>query len=258
MKIIGVIPSRYHSTRLPGKPLADICGKPMIQHVYERAVKCACLSQVMVATDDGRIYRTVKGFGGETVLTSSWHRSGTDRIAEAVEDMDVDIVVNIQGDEPLLEPKSIEELVHPFSADDQVPIATLARRIKAISELEDTNSAKVVVDKDDFALYFSRAPIPFCKPEIGSNLVKFLKQIGIYAYRKDFLLKFASLEPSPLEQVEGLEQLRALENGYKIKVVETNYSSLDVDTWEDLEKVREIVSRQPKNSNFLEEIGLGR
>lgn len=245
MRIVGVIPARYYSSRFPGKPLADICGKPMIQHVYERASKCPYLSEVVVATDDERIYNVVHKFGGKVVLTSLQHRSGTDRVAEAVRDLEADIVVNIQGDEPLLDPGSIEQLLQPFFEDDGILMATLAREVNEPSELEDPHSAKVVVDKDWFALYFSRAPIPFHRPwgarEGELNRTKWLKHIGIYAYRKDFLLQFAALEPSPLEQVEGLEQLRALENGYRIKVVKTHHTPIDVDTWEDLQKVREIV-----------------
>lgn len=240
VEVIGIIPARYQSTRFPGKPLADICGKPMIQHVYERARAAAVLDDVLVATDDERIYQAVEGFGGKAVMTSPEHPTGTDRLAEVAAGLTADIIVNIQGDEPLLSPESIEQAVKPLLEDETLVMSTLKLRVEDPEEALDPNVVKVVTDAAGNALYFSRAPIPY--PREGT--ATYYKHIGLYVYRRDFLLKFASLPPTPLEQVEKLEQLRALENGYQIRVVETDYAAIGVDTPQDLEKVRKILARE--------------
>lgn len=245
MEAIGVIPARYGSQRFPGKPLADLAGKPLVQHVWERAQEAGRLSRVIVATDDERILQAVRSFGGEAVMTRGNHPSGTDRVAEAVADRDVDIVVNIQGDEPLVETKIIDQLVAAFEADDSLKMATLAARVTDLSNQSDPNTAKVVVDKDGFALYFSRQPIPYVRDTISNQKWNgYLQHIGMYGFRKDFLLAFTSLEPSPLEKVEALEQLRALEHGFHVKVIEVDHQPFNVDTVEDLERVRAIIEKR--------------
>ncbi len=244
MRAIGIIPARYQSTRLPGKPLAEIHGKPMIQWVYERAVKAETLEQVIVATDDPRIFDAVAGFGGRAVMTSPDHRSGTDRLAEAARGLEVEVVVNIQGDEPLIDPRAIDLAARPLLEDPAVPMATLMTGLSDLEELESPGVVKVVTDRAGFALYFSRHPIPCLR---GASLEETLaaglhrKHIGLYAYRKDFLLRYASLEPTPLEKAESLEQLRVLEHGYRIRVVECPYPSVSVDTPEDLARVRRLI-----------------
>lgn len=239
MKVTGIIPARYNSTRFAGKPLVDIAGKPMIQHVYERAVQAAVLDDVLVATDDERIYTRVEEFGGKAVMTSPDHATGTDRLAEAAAGLDSDLIVNIQGDEPLLAPESIEQAVLPLLKDTSVVMGTLKCRIDDTREISDPNVVKVVTDQNGYALYFSRSPIPY--PREGEPV--YYKHIGLYVYRKDFLLRFASLPPTPLEQLEKLEQLRALENGYRIKVVETDHPAIGVDTPADLEKVLAVLNK---------------
>ncbi|MFQ6618234.1 MAG: 3-deoxy-manno-octulosonate cytidylyltransferase [Fidelibacterota bacterium] len=245
--IIGVIPARYDSSRLPGKPLIPIMGKPMIQHVYERASRSPLLNYLFVATDDVRICEAVENFGGRTIMTSSRHRSGTDRIAEAVVDIECDLVVNIQADEPMLVPEMISDVLSPFFKDAGILFSTLAEEIKDYRDLSNPGIVKLVFDIDRNALYFSRSMIPFCRDYSGGkpdlNHINVYKHIGIYGYRKEFLLKFVSLPPSPLEQLERLEQLRALENGYPVKVTVTRYSSCPVDTPDDLERVRELMGK---------------
>ena len=240
MKTIGVIPARYGSTRLPGKPLADICGKPMIQHVYERVKRASLLDDVIVATDDERIVRTVVNFGGKAVLTSTTHLSGTSRTAEVVKKMEVDVVVNIQGDEPLVDPRMIDEVVEVMIQDENIPMATLYYEIFESSKFDNPNVVKVVFDRNNFALYFSRSLIPFPR---NRESFRCYEHIGIYVYRKPFLMKYIEAEDTPLHLTESLEQLKALELGYKIKVVETKYQyeGLSADTKEDLEKIREIL-----------------
>jgi len=261
MNVIAIIPARYGSTRLDGKPLLDIAGKPMVQWVYERAKKAKLIRDVMVATDDKRVMSAVERFGGKAVMTSSSHRSGTDRIAEAAKKLqgargkgqgakhkiqDTDIIVNVQGDEPLIEPEMIDEAIKPLLAESSLLISTLKTKIANEEELKDPNVVKVVTDREGFALYFSRYPIPYerersQKSEVRSQKKNIhYKHIGLYIYRRDFLLQFAKMKPTPLEDAEKLEQLRVLENGYKIKVVETKYNSIGVDTKEDLEKVRKL------------------
>ncbi len=242
MSAVVVIPARFSSTRLNGKPLADIGGSPMIRRVYERARSASLVSNVIVATDDERILRAVEAFGGAAVMTSSAHASGTDRIAEAVEKLGItaEIIVNVQGDEPLIESAAIDEAIMPMLGDPELQICTLKTKITDEHEYLDPNAVKVVTDLGGFALYFSRSPIPCCKGSFKEAGHAAFKHIGLYAYRRGFLLKFSRLMPAPLEKAERLEQLRALENGYRIRVVETRYNPVSVDTPEDLERVRRI------------------
>jgi 3-deoxy-manno-octulosonate cytidylyltransferase (CMP-KDO synthetase) len=237
--VVAIIPARYQSSRLPGKALADIGGRPMIEHVYRRASAATSVSSVLVATDDDRILEAVRTFGGAACMTSPDHQSGTDRLAEVASELACDIIVNVQGDEPLIEPAMIDEAIEPLLADPLVVMSTLRRRIEDRQELENPNVTKVVVDRDGYALYFSRAPIPFVRQ--GSPAATPWRHVGLYVYRRDCLLQLARLEPTELERSESLEQLRALENGIRILAVETQYDSIGVDTPEDLERVRRLV-----------------
>ena len=230
---VAVIPARYQSSRLPAKALADIGGKPMVEHVYRRAVTASGIDAVVVATDDERIVSAVEAFGGIVRMTSPSHRTGTDRIAEVAVDLACDIIVNVQGDEPLVEPGMIEEVVTALESDDDIQMSTLRRRITDAAEYRNPNVVKVVVDSAGRALYFSRAPLPFAREPAAAY-----KHIGLYAYRRDFLLTLTRLPQTPLETAESLEQLRALEHGYRIRAVETLHDSIGVDTPEDLERVR--------------------
>ena len=237
MKVLCVIPARYASTRLPGKPLKDIAGKPMVVRVYERASQARLVDETLVATDDERIKEAVEAAGGRAMLTRADHPTGTDRLAEVAEAYpEVDLIINVQGDEPLIEPALIDELAGQFESDEGLQMATVKTEIKEEAEQKNPNNVKVVCDKAGYALYFSRSLMPY--PRKGGCPV--YKHIGIYAYRRDFLLKYAKMEPTPLEKAESLEQLRALENGFRIKVVETKASFVGVDTPEDLERVNEI------------------
>lgn len=239
MKAIGVIPARYGSKRLPGKPLAMIGEKPMIQWVWEKARRSRYLERVIVATDDVRIMRVVWNFGGEAMLTSRSLRSGTDRVAEVSKKMTADIVINIQGDEPLIRSETIDKLVSTLRRDRRLLMATAATPIKDEAAAESPNVVKVVRDRFGNALYFSRSPIPFRRSERGRKSC--LQHLGVYAYRRSFLLKFAKWKQTPLEVTESLEQLRVLERGIRIRVVEVRETSLGVDTKEDLEKVRKML-----------------
>jgi 3-deoxy-manno-octulosonate cytidylyltransferase (CMP-KDO synthetase) len=241
LQVVAVIPARFASTRFPGKPLAEIDGQPMIEHVYRRAGAASTVSRVIVATDDLRIAKRVAEFGGQVRLTKPTHLTGTDRLAEVAETLDCDIVVNVQGDEPLIDPRAIDQAVAPLIADPSVPMATLYRRITQSAELDDPNVVKLVVDRGGFALYFSRAPIPFTRNPRG-GWPPMYRHIGLYAYRRSTLLVLANLEPTPLERAESLEQLRALEHGIRIKAVETVYDSISVDTPRDLEEVRRLLA----------------
>ncbi len=242
MKIFGIIPARIGSTRLPEKVLLDIAGKPMIQRVYERARKSPFLDRLVVATDDDRIHTQVLAFGGESIKTSPLQPSGTDRVEEAARSLGVkeeDLVVNIQGDQPLFEPGMIDEVAGLFHGDPQVEMGVLVHPIRTPAELANPSVVKVVFDQKNFALYFSRSPMPYViSPAIPPS---YYKHIGPYAYKMSFLSKFVKLERGVLEQWESLEQLRALEHGYRIKVQETQFDSQEVDTPQDLEKVRELV-----------------
>lgn len=242
MRIVCVIPARYSSTRLPGKPLALIAGKPMIQHVWERAKQASRPDEVLVATDHEQVYSTVKAFGGQVVMTSPRHPTGTDRLAEVAARLDdVDIIVNVQGDEPLIAPEIIDQLAGVFYEAPDLMMATLAAPL-AEDEQNIPSVVKVVTDLAGNALYFSRSLIPY--PRAVSPGLTFYKHIGIYAYRREFLLRFAVLPPTPLEKAESLEQLRALEHGYRIKVLKTDFQSVGVDTPEDLERVNAIIAGQ--------------
>ncbi|HIE04112.1 MAG TPA: 3-deoxy-manno-octulosonate cytidylyltransferase [Candidatus Latescibacteria bacterium] len=242
-EVVAVIPARYWSSRLPGKPLLDIGGKPMIRWVWERTCRAGAVGRVIVATDDPRVAEVVEEFGGEVVMTSPEHPSGTDRVAEVAKGLSPDLVVNVQGDEPFLDPEVVDQVVEAILKLD-VPMATAAGRIDDPEQLWDPSVVKVVLDLEGHALYFSRSPIPFLRdvPEEGwLEKAKFLRHIGIYAYRREFLMTLSGLPPTPLELYEKLEQLRALEHGYKIAVAETEYQSFGVDTPEDLRRAREIV-----------------
>jgi 3-deoxy-manno-octulosonate cytidylyltransferase (CMP-KDO synthetase) len=244
MKIIAFIPARYQSTRFPGKPLAMIGEKPMIQHVYERAMSCPEISEVCVATDDKRISACVKGFGGKVVMTGQTHRSGTDRICEAASKTGLnteDLVINIQGDQPLFHPSIVSSLTKPFMEDPSVPMTTVKWKIKNPDDIRNPNHVKVVTDRQGFALYFSRYPVPFFR-DAESGQVRY-KHLGFYGFRMAFLLKFTRLSQGVLEAAEKLEQLRALEYGFKIKVVETPYNSMEVDVPEDVERVKAVLAR---------------
>ena len=247
MKFIGLIPARYASTRFPGKPLALLAGKPVIQHVYEQAAKV--LDAVYVATDDERIYNKVTEFGGKAVMTSTKHHSGTDRIEEALEKIggDFDVVVNIQGDEPFIAQSQIETLCHCFE-DEDTQIATLGKPFECIKAVENPNSPKIVVDNRGYAMYFSRSVIPFVRGVERQEWLKkypFLKHLGIYAYRTEVLKAITRLPQSSLELAESLEQLRWLENGYRIKVGITNVETVGIDTPEDLQRAEDFIrSRQ--------------
>ena len=236
-----MIPSRWASSRLPGKPLADIGGVTMVERVYRRAAAARGVSGVLVATDDDRIAGAVARFGGTVVMTRPDHASGTDRIAEVARGLSCDLVVNVQGDEPALDPAAIEAAVAPLASDPSVRMGTLGTPLDAAADLLNPNAVKVLVDRQGFALYFSRAPVPY-RREAGEPLVAVLRHVGLYVYRRDFLLTLASLPRTPLERQESLEQLRALEHGYRIKVVETAYASVSVDTAEDLERVRRLAA----------------
>lgn len=239
MKILGIIPARYASTRFPGKPLADINGKSMVQRVYEQALAAKCLTDVVVATDDERIFKHLESLAYKVVYTKIHHQSGTDRCAEVVNNYfnDVDVVINIQGDEPFINPQQIEELAACFS-DERTDIATLIKKIDDPSELFNVNKPKVVKSEEDFALYFSRQPIPFLRNIEENDWLShhvYFKHIGIYGYQTRVLKEITQLEVSPLEKSEGLEQLRWLENGYKIKVKQTGFEATSIDTPEDLQ-----------------------
>ena len=237
MKNICVIPARYASTRLPGKPLKDICGKPMICRVYDRACLAKNVAEVIVATDDERIFQAVEQNSGRAMMTRADHKTGTDRLAEVAEKFpDADIIVNVQGDEPLIEASLIDELIAQF-ADENLQMATVATELTDEAEMKNPNNVKVIFDKNHNALYFSRSLIPYPR-NVGKS--KVYKHIGIYAYRRKFLLDYAKMESTPLEQTESLEQLRALENGYKIRVIESDCKFVGVDTEEDLKLVTEI------------------
>ena len=237
LRVLCVIPARYASTRLPGKPLKDIQGKPMIVRVYERVTCAENLADVIVATDDLRIKAAVEAAGGKAMMTREDHPTGTDRLAEVAEKFkDAEVILNVQGDEPLIDPALIDELAASFKDSPALQMATVATRMKDEAEIQNPNNVKVVMDKAGYALYFSRSRLPFDRTP-GARV---FKHIGIYAYRRDFLLRYAKMEPTELEKSESLEQLRALENGCRIKVIKTDRKFVGVDTEEDLERVNEI------------------
>ena len=233
--VLAVIPARYHSTRFPGKLLVDLEGRTLLEHVYRRASAARSVDAVLVATDDQRIVDAVDRFGGVVCLTSSEHASGTDRVAEVAAQISCDLLVCVQGDEPLLDPAVIDAAVAPLKADRQIGIATAARRLTEPADLTNPNAVKVVCDREGFALYFSRAPIPHGR----DHAVEASVHCGLYVYRRETLLRLSQLTPGPLERAEVLEQLRALEHGIRIKVVETTYESIGVDTPADLDRIRQ-------------------
>jgi 3-deoxy-manno-octulosonate cytidylyltransferase (CMP-KDO synthetase) len=261
-KILAVIPARYGSTRFEGKPLADILGKPMIQYVYEGVRKSKLIDDVVVATDDLRILEAVNTFGGKGLMTSPSHFTGTDRVAEVARKLKSEIIVNVQGDEPLIQGAFIDKAIRPLLTDDNLQMSTLMTRIEEVRDWLNPHIVKVVVDQKNFALYFSRSPIPFPRDlqigrlesnPFGTNKPlpkRVFKHIGVYVFRRQFLLHFTRIKPTPLEKLEKLEQLRALENGYRIKVTPVNYEPLSVDTPEDLQKVISYVSSVRKNESL--------
>ncbi|GIX46462.1 MAG: 3-deoxy-manno-octulosonate cytidylyltransferase [Candidatus Tectimicrobiota bacterium] len=253
MRCLVVIPARYGSSRFPGKPLARLAGRPMIQHVYERAQQARLVDRVLVATDDRRIVAAVEAFGGQAILTSPAHPSGTDRIAEVVAQLPCEVVVNVQGDEPCIAPPAIDALIKPLLADPALAMTTLAHPLRSPEELLTPHVVKVVVDLASNALYFSRAPIPYHReawPQAPHLLPAVAvppgcyRHVGLYAYRRDCLLRLAQLPQTPLERVEALEQLRALEHGYRIRVVIGEFASIGVDTPEDLARAERLLASQ--------------
>jgi 3-deoxy-manno-octulosonate cytidylyltransferase (CMP-KDO synthetase) len=255
MSVVAIIPARFGSTRLPGKPLAIIGGKPMIQHVYESAAKARVLDRVIVATDDRRVEAAVQNFGGEVMMTSPRHASGTDRLAEVARKIKAELMVNVQGDLPFIHAATITSAVKPLRQDGTVPMGTVCTAIYDEAEWHNPNIVKVLMDRAGFALYFTRAPIPFVRSKVidpngnklstrGKRRLWGYRHLGLYVYRRDFLLKFARLRPTALERIEGLEQLRALENGYRIYVAEVDERSVEVDTADDLERAESYLKRQ--------------
>ena len=265
---LAVIPARWASTRFPGKPLADLVGRPMIEFVYRRTLRARLVSRALVATDDERIMEAVKGFGGEAYMTSASHPSGTDRVAEVAEaHLDSGVIVNVQGDEPLIHPADIDAALAPLLGDSEAKMTTIAVPVPGVEDFLDPNVVKVVVDKEGDALYFSRAPVPHMRDLFGKAQAseaflreaweviqpRPLKHLGLYAYRREYLLRLASLPPSPLEEAESLEQLRVLEDGARIRVVCIENDSIGVDVPEDLER---LVTDSVLRSEIEQEIGL--
>lgn len=243
-KVVGVIPARYSSTRFEAKVLADILGKPMIQWVWERAKQVKILDELVIACDDERVADVARGFGAQVAMTAKGHASGTDRIAEVVNPLDVKVVVNIQGDEPLVHPTMIDSVAREVLSGSSISVATIIRKIENPQDINDPHVVKVVKDKNDFALYFSRAAIPFHARNSEITNPVYYKHIGLYGYSKDFLFTYKNMASSNLEKTEKLEQLRILEDGYKIKVIETKYDTIGVDTPADLEKAREYLKKE--------------
>lgn len=245
-KVCAIIPARFASTRLPGKPLVDLLGKSMIQRVYEQVEKAKLVNEIIVATDDSRIVKAVNGFQGKVVMTPEDIQSGSDRIAYVAKNLDeAEIIINVQGDEPLLSPLMIDEAVLPLLQDDSIEVATLVKVITDAVDIKNPNIPKVVLDEEGYAVYFSRSPIPyFRETENHDEWLKnhtYYKHVGLYVFRKNFLLMFTSWKESLLERAEKLEQLRIIENGYKIKAVLTKYDTIPVDTPADVEKVKKIL-----------------
>ena len=249
--IVGIIPARFASTRLMGKPLADICGKPMIRHTYESAQSSKLLNEIIIAVDDEKVAQVVRNFGAKVVMTPKNISTGSDRIAFVTKTLpNAKIIVNIQGDEPFIKGEMIDQAIEPLLFDRSVNVSTLAKRIESVQDLKSPSIPKVVFDYNNFALYFSRSPIPYVR-DARTNFeriqkAEIYKHIGLYVYRRESLLKFTELEPTDLEQIEKLEQLRMLENGFKIKVVVTEFENLAVDTQEDLDRARLYYSRYIK------------
>jgi 3-deoxy-manno-octulosonate cytidylyltransferase (CMP-KDO synthetase) len=244
-KAIIVIPARYGSTRLPGKALAEIEGRPLVQHVYDRAIRSRLASDCLIATDDARICRACEGFGGNVMMTSPDHNSGTDRMAEVASKLHADVYINVQGDEPLVDPDAVDLLIKTMFDDPSIKMGTLKRPMNSYEDFTNPNMVRVVCDKDDFALYFSRAPVPFLtRDRFEEHRGLVFKHIGLYSFRRDFLLEFSKMPPSPLERAERLEQLRVLEAGIRIKALTTDYESISVETPADLERVRALFAQR--------------
>jgi 3-deoxy-manno-octulosonate cytidylyltransferase (CMP-KDO synthetase) len=248
-KVIVVIPARYGSTRLPGKPLVSLGGKPMVQHVYERAKRAQTIHTVLVATDDQRILDAVKAFGGHARLTRSDHRTGTERIAEVAVHEPGDIFVNVQGDEPLIDPLAIDRAVGALLEEPPAQIATVATPIRHAAEIMDPNVVKAVLDFDENALYFSRAPIPWIRNTQQKVHVNYWKHLGLYAFQRDALLEYPTLPQGELEKIEQLEQLRWLENGWHIRVAEVPHDAVSVDVPEDIARVEKLLKEEKQSEN---------
>jgi 3-deoxy-manno-octulosonate cytidylyltransferase (CMP-KDO synthetase) len=244
-EVIGVIPARYQSSRFEAKVLADLNGKPVVQWVWERARESKLLDELIIACDDERVASVCHGFGAQVIFTAKGHVSGTDRIAEVVNPLDVRVVVNIQGDEPLIHPSMIDNVARAVMDDETIRVATIMRKIERAQDITDPHVVKVVVDKNNFALYFSRSPIPFLARNSEISDPVYYKHIGLYGYSKDFLFMYKNMAPSTLERTERLEQLRILQEGYRIKVIETAHDTIGVDTPEDLEKVKDYLKAHP-------------
>jgi 3-deoxy-manno-octulosonate cytidylyltransferase (CMP-KDO synthetase) len=242
-KVVVVIPARYGSTRLPGKPLVSIAGKPMIQRVFERAKLAQCVNQVIVATDDERIVKAVEAFGGEARMTRSDHRTGTERVAEVAAHVEGDVFVNVQGDEPLLDPAAVDAAVTSLLEDPPASIATVATPIKTPADIMDPNVVKTVLDFEGNAIYFSRAPIPWVREAASKVLARHLKHLGLYVFDREALLEYPTLPPGELERIEQLEQLRWLENGWKIRVAEVQHDAVSVDVPEDVARVEKLLQK---------------
>src|SRR5882757_10096570 len=242
-RVVVVIPARYASTRLPGKPLVSLAGKPMVQRVYERAKQAQTVHRVVVATDDQRIIDAVRSFGGEARMTRADHRTGTERIAEVAAHEEGDVFVNVQGDEPLLDPNAIDVAVNSLLEEPVASISTVATPIKTPGDIMDPNVVKVVLDFDENAIYFSRAPIPWVRDTASKIVVRHLKHLGLYVFQRDALLEYPTLPQGELERIEQLEQLRWMENGWKIRVAEVEHDAVSVDVPEDVEKVEKLLQK---------------
>ena len=253
MRCVAIIPARWDSTRFKGKVLADINGKPMVQHVWEKVTRAHAIDEIIVAVDKEKVFKAVESFGGRAVYTSPEQPSGSDRLAEVANSLDADVIVNIQADEPLVHPSMIDDLAQVFEYEKDVQMATMVKRIHNKDEISDPNVVKVVLDRKGYALYFSRSPIPYLRNDgpaeregqIAADDIsgRYLKHIGLYSYTKDFLFTYTNLPKSTLEKEEKLEQLRVLEHGYSIKTIETRYETIGVDAPEDIEKVKSLLAR---------------
>ncbi|NIA15824.1 MAG: 3-deoxy-manno-octulosonate cytidylyltransferase [Nitrospiraceae bacterium] len=244
-KVLTIIPARFASTRFPGKIIAPLAGKPLVVHTYERALQARLVSDVVIATDAQEVAEAVRPFGANVVMTRPDHPSGTDRIAEVAANTDADIIVNVQGDEPLIDPNTIDATIRPLLDEPGLPMATVRHQITDPDKIADPNIVKVIADASGHAIYFSRTPIPYIRDEAdrAANPACYWQHIGLYVYRRDFLLEYAQMPQTPLEQLEKLEQLRVIENGYSIAVVGTEYTCVGVDTPEDLELVRSMLEQ---------------
>ena len=255
-RIVAIIPARMDSSRLPGKPLAPILGLPMIEHVYRRTAMCKIVQEVYVATCDLEICEAVESFGGQTIMTSPLHERASERVAEAARSLDVGIVVMVQGDEPMTAPEMIEQAVAPMLGDPQVQCVNLAVRIHSLEEYQNPNTIKVVMDRQGDAIYFSREPIP-TRRVLGLERIPLFKQVCVIPFRRDLLLTYSQLEPTPLEQAESIDMLRLLEYGYKVRVVETEYNTYAVDVPEDLVKVEKLIQRDPLTRHYIDQVSEG-